>query len=107
MHVDLTRLSNLKLHALNDREKTRDFFIKYQDRLIYGTDRAVNPASNPSEFKKSIHERWLSEWKFYATDEKISLRNYGEFTGLQLPAAVIDKIYLHNALRILGLQNWQ
>ncbi len=106
MTVDLTRISNLKLHTFNDRQKTRDFFIKYQDRLIYGTDRAINAANNPEAFKKSIHDRWLSEWKFYATDEKISLKNYGEFKGLKLPTEVVDKIYAKNALRILGLQNW-
>jgi predicted TIM-barrel fold metal-dependent hydrolase len=106
MHVDLTRISNLKLHTINDRQKTRSFFIKYQDRLIYGTDRAINATTNPAAFKKSIHDHWLSEWKFYATDEKISLKNYGEFEGLKLPKEVIDKIYAKNALRILGLQNW-
>jgi predicted TIM-barrel fold metal-dependent hydrolase len=107
MHVDLTRISNLKLHALNDRQKTRDFFIKYQDRLIYGTDRAINAATNPVAFKKNIHDRWLNEWKFYATDEMISLNKFGDFNGLKLPKEAVDKIYLQNALRILALQNWQ
>ena len=107
MHVDLTRISNLKLHALNDRQKTRDFFIKYQDRLIYGTDRAINAATNPVAFKKNIHDRWLNEWKFYATDERISLNKFGDFNGLKLPKEAVDKIYLQNALRILALQNWQ
>ena len=46
MRVDLTRMSNLKLHALNNRQKTREFFIKYQDKLIYGTDRAINASNN-------------------------------------------------------------
>ena len=106
MHVDLSRISNLQLHTLNDRQKTRNFFIKYQDRLIYGTDRAINAATDPAASKKNIHDRWLSEWKFYATDEKISLKNHGEFEGLKLPTEVVDKIYAKNALRILGLQNW-
>lgn len=105
MHVDLTRLSNLKLHTFNNRQKTRDFFIKYQDRLIYGTDNAINVTNDPVEFKKDIHDGWLNEWKFYATDEKINLEAYGAFDGLKLPKEVIDKIYLKNALRILGLQN--
>ncbi len=106
MHVDLTRLSNLKLHAFNDRQKTRDFFIKYQDRLIYGTDSQINTTENPTAFKKNIHDRWLREWKFYVTDEQINLKDYGDFKGLQLPTEVVDKIYAKNALRILGLQNW-
>ena len=105
MYVDLTRLSNLKLHTLNDRQKTREFFIKYQDRLIYGTDSAINDSKNPEESKKNIHDRWLSEWKFYVTDDKISLENFGELEGLKLPKAVIEKIYSQNALRLLRLEN--
>lgn len=106
MYVDLTRLSNLKLHTFNNRKKTRAFFIKYQDRLIYGTDSSINSSTNPSEFKKNIHDRWVREWKFYVTDEKINLENFGELNGLKLPTDVVDKIYSKNAIRLLGLQNW-
>lgn len=105
MCVDLTRFSNLELHALNNRQKTRDFFIKYQDRLIYGTDSSIDSSTNAEGFKKNIHERWVREWKFYVTDEKISLNKFGEFRGLKLPREVVDKIYARNALRILRLQN--
>ena len=49
MSVDLSRMSNLQLHALNNWQKTHDFFVKYQDRLVYGTDRAVNATSNKTE----------------------------------------------------------
>ncbi len=103
MHVDLTRMPNLKLHTFNDRQKTREFFITYQDRLIYGTDSQINASSNAAEFKKSIHDRWVREWKFYVTDETINLENYGDLEGLKLPTEVVDKIYAKNALRILGL----
>ncbi len=106
MYVDLTRTSNLKLHTFNNRQKTREFFIKYQDRLIYGTDSAINDSTNPEESKKNIHDRWLREWEFYVTDDKISLENFGEFEGLKLPKTVIDKIYSQNALRLLRLENW-
>ena len=105
MYVDLTRMPNLKLHAFKDRQKTREFFMKYQDRLIYGTDSQINTASNPSEFKKDIHDRWVSEWKFYVTDQKIDLEKFGELKGLKLPTDVVDKIYNKNAIRLLGLKN--
>ncbi len=106
MYVDLTRMSNLKLHTFNNRKKTREFFIKYQDRLIYGTDSSINSSTNPSQFKKNIHDRWVNEWKFYVTDEKINLENFGDLRGLKLPIAVVDKIYAKNALGMLGVQNW-
>lgn len=102
LDVDLTRMSNLQLHTLNNREKTRDFFIKYQDRLIYGTDTAINTSKNPTEMEERIHDRWVSDWKFYVTDETINLSGFGELKGLKLPRGVIDKIYLKNALGIFG-----
>jgi predicted TIM-barrel fold metal-dependent hydrolase len=106
MYVDLTRMSNLQLHTLNNRKKTRAFFIKYQDRLIYGTDSQINPSGNVTASRKSIHDRWTREWKFYVTDEKIVLKDFGTLEGLKLPTKVVDKIYSKNALRLLGLQNW-
>ena len=102
MRVDLSRISNLQLHTLNDRQKTRNFFIKYQDRLVYGTDKAINANANPAEFKKSIHDSWLRDWLFFATDSRIQLAGFGELNGLKLPQSVIDKIYLKNAENWLG-----
>ncbi|WP_306549993.1 amidohydrolase family protein [Daejeonella sp.] len=100
MSVDLSRISNLQLHTLNDRQKTRNFFIKYQDRLVYGTDKAINASANPAELKKSIHDAWLRDWIFFATDSRIQLTGFGELNGLKLPRTVIDKIYRKNA------ENW-
>ena len=56
MAVDLSRMTNLQIHTMNDWQKTHDFFIKYQDRLIYGTDRSVNSTNNPSGMKKNVHD---------------------------------------------------
>jgi predicted TIM-barrel fold metal-dependent hydrolase len=103
MSVDLSRMSNIELHALRNREKTRDFFIKYQDRLLYATDSAINPTKDPERLKNGMHNRWLREWKFYVTDDKITLRGFGDLNGLKLPREVIDKIYLTNALKILKM----
>jgi GH18 family chitinase/predicted TIM-barrel fold metal-dependent hydrolase len=104
MNVDLSRMSNLKLHTRENRKKTRDFFIKYQDRLIYATDTGINATTNPTELKKRIHDRWIREWKFYVSDERITLPGFGELRGLKLPREVVDKIYLKNALITLGFQ---
>jgi len=100
MSVDLSRISNLQLHTLKNRQKTRNFFIKYQDRLVYGTDKAINASENPEELKKSLHDAWLRDWLFFATDSRIQLAGFGELNGLRLPRSVIDKIYRKNA------ENW-
>lgn len=101
MGVDLSRMSNIQLHTLRDYEKTRSFFIKYQDRLVYGTDKAINATDKPDELAAGTHDSWLNDWKFYATDEPITLKGFGELKGLKLPKKVIDKIYYLNAQRWL------
>lgn len=104
MAVDLSRFTNLHIHAMNNWQATHDFFIKYQDRLIYGTDRSVNSTNNPEGMKKGVHNSWLSHWLFFATDQMIKVPEInGEVKGLHLPADVIDKIYYRNAVKWLNL----
>lgn len=100
MRVDLSRITNLQLHTLNNRQKTRSFFIKYQDRLVYGTDKAINPDTDAAALSKSIHDAWIRDWLFFVTDDSINLPGFGQLNGLKLPADVIDKIYYKNA------KNW-
>jgi predicted TIM-barrel fold metal-dependent hydrolase len=98
MAVDLSRMANLHIHAMTDWQKTRDFFIKYQDRLVYGTDRSVNTTDNPAGMMNSVHNGWLNDWRFFTTDEIIEDSGVeGEVKGLKLPAGVIDNIYRRNA----------
>jgi hypothetical protein len=98
MAVDVSRMANLLIHATRNWQMTHDFFINYQDRLIYGTDRSVNSTDNPDDMKKNIHNSWMRDWKFFATDEIINNSEVGgEIKGLKLPASVIDKLYRENA----------
>lgn len=102
MRVDLSRMSNLQLHALKNWQKTHDFFLKYQDRLVYGTDQAINPAANPEKLEQQIEGTWISDWKFFVTDAPFSLPHFGNGKGLKLPKTVIDKIYYKNAVNWLS-----
>ena len=106
MAVDMAeRVSHLQYQALTNWQKVHDFFIKYQDRIIYGTDVRIdamdivnNKLKEPSEIKKHIHDIWLRHWKFFTTEEKMIVPKVkGEFNGLKLPRKVIDKIYRGNA----------
>lgn len=98
MAADLARMPHLRLHAKNNWQKTHDFFIKYQDRLLYATDPQIGDTKDPAAMQQRVHESWLNNWKFFATDEKMHDGNVnGEFRGLKLPRKVIDKIYRKNA----------
>lgn len=99
MAVDMAaRISHLEYQAINDHKKVRDFFIKYQDRILYATDMVIDDSMDTTTAKKEAHEVWLSNWKFFTSDELMTAPELTEpFKGLLLPKEVIDKIYRKNA----------
>ena len=101
MAVDMAaRISHLQYQSRIDREKVRNFMIRYKDRLIYATDAGMSAASDADGTKKNLHERWLADWKYFVTDETMtSSQVNGPFQGLKLPKDVIDHIYYKNAVR--------
>jgi len=48
--------------------------------------------------KKSVHDSWISDWRFFATNNEMNVSDFDKtFKGLKLPREVIDKIYRENA----------
>lgn len=83
----------------------RDFFIKYQDRILFGSD------GNPG---RGVDEFWVPHWRFLETfdehfDHPAQLRSatgaplHGRWRiyGIGLPDDVLRKVYYANALRYL------
>lgn len=101
MAVDLAeRICHLQYQSIVDREKVRNFIIKYQDRLIYGSDFIMDSTKNTLTAKSDIHQLWLNEWLYFVTDEKMTVERVdGEFMGLKLPKRIVDKIFYKNAVR--------
>jgi len=100
MAVDLAaRMGHLHYQTYSDREKVRNFFIKYQDRIMYGTDRMDLGADEGSQdSQQSFYESWFEDWKYFVSDEKLKDQMIDhEFQGLKLPKEVVDKIYIGNA----------
>lgn len=75
----------------------RDFFIRYQDRILFGTDVPPDPGyyaiyfrfleSRDEYFEYGTEEiPWLGRWRIY---------------GLDLPADVLEKVYRRNAERVI------
>lgn len=101
MAVDMSaRVCHLQYQSAQNRNRVREFIIKYQDRLLYGTDTGDNGNSDPQSFTKRMHETWLDDWKYFATDVEMTSNKFrGAFTGLKLPKEVINKIYSENAIK--------
>lgn len=97
--VDLAaRTVHLQYQSQKNWQKVHDFMVKYQDRLVYGTDDGVDKKSNLATMSKSLHAGRLEDWKFFATADEMSGNNFpGKFKGMHLPKQVVDKIYRDNA----------
>lgn len=99
MAVDMAeRICHLQYQTVKNRQKVYDFILKYQDRLIYATDNSVAKGADPAKYKKNIHERRMSDWKYFVSDEQMTVPDFpDQFKGLKLPKTVIDKLYKLNA----------
>ena len=94
------RMAQVQHQSVRDYGKVRAFFIKHQDRILYGTDLTLNPGEDPAAFRKTAHDYWTSDWKYLATSETQRIGDIdADARGLALPKSVIDKIYYANAKR--------
>jgi predicted TIM-barrel fold metal-dependent hydrolase len=104
--VDMAaRMSQVQYQSVRDYDKVRNFFVKYQDRLLYGTDLTLNPGDDPAQFKQEAHAFWTRDWRYLATAESQRVEIIkADVKGLALPRAVIDKIYYRNGVRAFALR---
>jgi predicted TIM-barrel fold metal-dependent hydrolase len=78
-------------------EKVRAFFIKYQDRVLYGTDLDLLATANLTETLNEWKSTYARDWRFLATGDSFSAAGR-QVHGLNLPAPVLRKIFRSNAL---------
>lgn len=115
MHVDLTPGIEMYFNFSADLENARDFFIKYQDRIIYGTDigaRALLTDREAGIEKDESLARVEVVRGFLENEGPFTLSHLGflfggpeaVFKGIHLPDEVLDKIYYHNFVRFAGAE---
>jgi len=112
--IDLTPGIEMYHNFAKDIKIVRDFFIQYQDRILFGTDIGakallVDPAVG-IEMTES-HERVYLVRNFLENKEEFTLNPesgflFGKpdapFHGLGLPTQVLDKIYFKNFESLVG-----
>ena len=92
--------------------KVRAFFVKYQERIMYGVDRSWMPHRTPDvkptdaqrqAFATELEAQYRRDWDYYAGTGSIT---YGPDTveALGLPKDVLEKFYWRNAGRIIGVK---
>lgn len=111
---DLTPGVEMYLNFARGLDAARDFFIRYQDRLIYGTDIgasaiALDPAQGLDR-AESLGRAWVVR-HFLEGDEAFSApesvghwlgMDTGAFHGIALPPPVLAQIYHANLERLFG-----
>ena len=103
--VDLAaRMGQIQYQSQRDRQKVREFFIQYQDRILYATDLTHAPQSDDAVFQQQAHQKWLEDWQYLNTELELNVPEVdGPVKGLALPKSVADKIYALNAQRFFDL----
>jgi predicted TIM-barrel fold metal-dependent hydrolase len=89
---------------------TRRFFMKYQDRILFGTDGGYgNDASTgwPAERMYRSYFEFLETDNEYVEYPMQSVAKQGTWRvyGLALPADVLEKIYVTNAQRLIPTED--
>ncbi|MEZ4775294.1 MAG: amidohydrolase family protein [Bacteroidia bacterium] len=99
-----------------DFEKMHNFMIRYQDRVLYGTDLGTSePQSTLSQESLQSEQSYLGkilelDWAYFGGKDSM---NYNspmisfpvKTKALELPDSVVQKFYYKNAARILRIEN--
>ena len=94
--------------ALQHRDNVRAFFLKYQDRILFGTDIVeMKPLSSATEEKRNeAVEGLVSRIKlilsFFGSEDELEFQGR-QIRGLGLPEQVVEKVTCSNAARCYGI----
>lgn len=98
-------------------ERLRGFFLKYQDRVLFGSDTAIGRTADALMFGSTGKEPpseadgdrfFESTWRYFETTDAdipspTPIQGRWTIAGVGLPRAVLEKIYYKNAAQLLGL----
>lgn len=114
VNIDLTPGIEMYRNFSGNIDKTRDFFIRYQDRILFGTDigaRALLASATGTIELPESRERVTLVRNFLENPGEFTLTPGGGFLfgdpekpfhGLGLPEDVLHKIYHQNFARIVS-----
>jgi predicted TIM-barrel fold metal-dependent hydrolase len=94
-------------------DKLRAFFLKYQDRILFGTDLAIGDGTwqlgsvseTPVGFEDAV-KFYQAHFRFFETDLKnidhpTPIQGHWKVNAIHLPAEVLRKLYYTNADRLI------
>jgi predicted TIM-barrel fold metal-dependent hydrolase len=100
--LDVTPGTEMYFNFTKDREGWRNFFIDYQDRILFGTDNGWGDEASPAQKAIEGCEKIAFLDAFFSGDSTIRLWDKHLMRGLALPGKVLDKLYRDNFLAMAG-----
>ena len=98
---DLTPGGEQLLAMGKDWKTWHKFFIKYQDRIMYGTDLRAFPCEPKEKWIEDVQRRPAFIRQFFETDtEHVYIKD--TFCGIKIEKDIREKIYYKNAEREFG-----
>jgi predicted TIM-barrel fold metal-dependent hydrolase len=86
--------------TIQPSSKIRAFLVKYQDRVLYGTDIEFSGDETGNIAVEEWEKQLALDWRYFATADSFDYNGH-PVQGLSLPLAVLKKIYHSNAVRWL------
>jgi hypothetical protein len=89
-----------------DPDASRDFFCRYADRIVFGTDLSSGQTVEEGRFRAGIIYRWLETEDTFrvpqGADFLLGPPEDGVIRGMSLPEDVLGRIYVKNLVRLAG-----
>jgi len=109
VHLDICPGSEMYSNFSRQPEETREFFLTYQDRIIYGTDAAASAdllGETGPDMERDMAKHWYMHM-FLETEGSFAappafLQTDRTLTGIGLPEDALRKIYHDNFQRLAG-----
>jgi len=90
--------ARVRILARQPREKARAFMIKYQDRILYGTDLHYYAGTTGTAAAQSWQAQYADEWRYFSSGDTFEYDGL-KVEGLNLPLSVLHKLYHDNAVK--------
>ena len=97
--LDITPGGEQLINMSHDWQRWLEFFTKYQDRIIYGSDYYAFPKDDNWEVAFNRRPKFIRQF-FETTTKHMYLDD--EFCGVGFPDQMRHKLYMANSQRLLG-----
>lgn len=106
VHFDLAPGVEMLYNMSHAPGEAREFFVRYSDRIIFGTDSMGDQSVDEARARAGMVRRWLESSDEFrvdkAADVLLGQSDEGTIRGMYLPKDALARIYAGNFERLVG-----